>query len=273
MMKRLTVLLVTVFSFCLAAQPVVAQYTIWHSPLSLSSDEPQLTISHPASILAVMSRVETSSVGDLQWVHLGLTIPSNVVIDSVIVCYELSSSSSFISQVRLTTMKTPDAAAVLFDDGTDLTDVGPACYTTSTGSKTVGGTITLSLQLNFASTADWIDIGAVGIVVSPNVTSVTERNGTSASSGFELEQNYPNPFNPRTTIDYKVQKAANVRIDIFDTIGRRVRTLVDSFEPAGTFSVQWDGKDNHGVQLATGTYYYRMKTGNRTSVRKMLFLK
>jgi len=90
---------------------------------------------------------------------------------------------------------------------------------------------------------------------------------------FRLYDNYPNPFNPSTTIAYKVQKTANVRNDIFNSIGQRVRTLVDAVKPAGTYSTSWDGKNDNGVLLATGPYYYQMKAGSRMSAKKMLFLK
>ncbi|MFQ5706966.1 MAG: FlgD immunoglobulin-like domain containing protein [bacterium] len=271
-MKRFALSCIVLSLVGFSAQPTLAQYTIWHSPLTLSTDQSQLTINHKTQVTRGV-RVQTSSAGDNQWVYLGLTIPSNVVIDSVIVCYRLSSAASFISQIRLTTMKTPDVSLVLFDDPTDLTEVGPACYSTHLGGAVVNGAITLALRLNFANTADWIDIGAIGIVVSPTVTSVPEQNETGSPSNFSLGQNYPNPFNPSTTIDYDVQQKGSVRIDIYNSLGQPVRTLVDGIKPEGSYHATWDGRDNKGLLLPSGVYYYQMRVGDHTSARRMLLLK
>lgn len=272
-MKRFALSCLVILLVGFSALPSMAQYTLRLSPLTLSSDQSQLTLRHNTQVTAGV-RVETSSTGDLQWVYLGLTIPSNVVIDSVIICYRLSASASFISQIRLTTMKTPDFSLVLFDDPTDLTAVGPTCYSTYSAGVAVNGAITLALRLNFASTADWIDIGGIGIVVSSNMTSVSERKQTSTPVNFRLKQNYPNPFNPSTTIEYRTEEQGAVDILVYNSLGELVRKLVEGVRSKGSYRVTWDGKDSKGNPAPSGVYYYQlMVKGQARNARRMLLLK
>lgn len=98
-------------------------------------------------------------------------------------------------------------------------------------------------------------------------------NSGSLPTPYKLSQNYPNPFNPSTTIEYSVQKAEKVQIEIFNTLGQSVRTLVNESKSIGEYSITWDGKDDNGKRLATGTYFYQLRVGDFTSTKKMLFLK
>ncbi len=90
---------------------------------------------------------------------------------------------------------------------------------------------------------------------------------------FVLHQNYPNPFNPTTTITYSLPRSADVQIDIYNILGRRVIKLVDEFQKAGNHSIQWNGRDNHGNEAASGIYFYRISAGDKVRSRKMLLLK
>lgn len=88
-----------------------------------------------------------------------------------------------------------------------------------------------------------------------------------------LHQNFPNPFNPSTTIEYSLANAARVRIEIFDVGGRRIRTLVDAGKPAGPHRAVWDGRNERGVAVSSGIYFYRFRTDSFVSVKKMVLLK
>jgi hypothetical protein len=91
--------------------------------------------------------------------------------------------------------------------------------------------------------------------------------------GFVLNENYPNPFNPITTIKYEIPKNGNVRLVIYNIIGQEVATLVNTEQWAGKYSVRWNGTNQYGSQVATGTYFYVLKTNNNQSIKKMLLLK
>ncbi|TDI88976.1 MAG: T9SS type A sorting domain-containing protein [Caldithrix sp.] len=90
---------------------------------------------------------------------------------------------------------------------------------------------------------------------------------------FVLEQNYPNPFNPATTISYRLPIAENVSLMIYDLAGRQVRELVNEKKEAGSYTVQWDGKNQSGQTVATGLYIYQIRAGQFNQNRKMLFMK
>jgi len=90
---------------------------------------------------------------------------------------------------------------------------------------------------------------------------------------FSLAQNYPNPFNARTVINYSLPKDSEVRIDIYNILGQRVKTVVDEYQPAGYKTVVWDGTNQKGSAVGSGIYLYRIQAGDFTSSRKMLLLK
>ncbi len=85
---------------------------------------------------------------------------------------------------------------------------------------------------------------------------------------YELEQNYPNPFNPSTTIRYDLPARSHVRIDVFNILGQRVATLINSEQDAGTHEVLFNGS-----YFASGVYFYKLSSGSFTKVNKMIMLK
>ena len=88
-----------------------------------------------------------------------------------------------------------------------------------------------------------------------------------------LLYNYPNPFNPETSIVYSINKAGNVKIDIFNVRGQKVRTLVDSYRDTGEHVEIWNGQDDNNSNVASGVYYCVMRFNNHVDVKKMLLLK
>ena len=89
---------------------------------------------------------------------------------------------------------------------------------------------------------------------------------------FQLENPYPNPFNPQTTIPYTVSNLSDVELTIYNALGQRVRTLVQSRTLPGSYAVIWDGTDNFGNRVGTGAYYCRLlnSQGNTSSQRLLL---
>lgn len=88
-----------------------------------------------------------------------------------------------------------------------------------------------------------------------------------------LLQNAPNPFNPSTVIRFTLAKEAPTRLEVYDPMGRRVRTLVDARLPRGSHRVAWDGRDDQGRRLASGLYLYRLHSGSFSGIKKMLLLR
>ena len=90
---------------------------------------------------------------------------------------------------------------------------------------------------------------------------------------FELHQNYPNPFNPTTSINYDLPANEFVSINVFDLMGREVKTLVNKNQVAGFRSVQWNATNNLGQPVSAGMYIYTIQAGEFRHTRKMVLLK
>jgi hypothetical protein len=88
-----------------------------------------------------------------------------------------------------------------------------------------------------------------------------------------LKSNYPNPFNPETTISYSLAKQSKVSLQVFNILGQKVRTLVNETNNAGTHTVVWNGKDDSGNAVASGVYFYRLKSGTISQTNKMILMK
>ena len=94
-----------------------------------------------------------------------------------------------------------------------------------------------------------------------------------APKEFKLYQNSPNPFNPTTNIFYSLAKSSDVELTIYNLLGQKVKTLVNSRQQAKQYKVVWDGTNNQGVKVASGIYVYRLKAGDKVAVRKMILMK
>jgi hypothetical protein len=90
---------------------------------------------------------------------------------------------------------------------------------------------------------------------------------------YGLAQNYPNPFNPVTVISYSLPAYAQVKLEVFNILGQRVRSLVDCYQPPGDYRVVWDSRSQNGREVASGVYFYRLSAGDFSKSRKMLLLK
>ncbi len=89
---------------------------------------------------------------------------------------------------------------------------------------------------------------------------------------FSLCQNYPNPFKIRTIIKYGIPKKCHISINVYDSMGRLVRTLIDETKEPGYYKIFWDGKDNRGQRLPCGIYFYRMENEVYVSPLKIVIV-
>ncbi|MCX6165053.1 MAG: T9SS type A sorting domain-containing protein, partial [Ignavibacteriae bacterium] len=116
---------------------------------------------------------------------------------------------------------------------------------------------TISIINPIVETARWTQI-AVGI---NNISS-------EIPDKFQLHQNYPNPFNPTTNIKFDLAKESNVKLIIYDALGREIVTLVNQLMKPGFYSYSFNGKN-----LASGIYFYKIVTSEFTDIKKMLIMK
>ena len=102
-------------------------------------------------------------------------------------------------------------------------------------------------------------------------TGIRDRDGRQPE-GFRLGQNYPNPFNPSTVICYEIPSSGHIRLEVFDILGRKIRTIINGYESEGMGQAVWDGTDDNGNTVPAGVYLYSLAAGNNLQTRKMVLL-
>jgi len=100
-----------------------------------------------------------------------------------------------------------------------------------------------------------------------------EVTNTVVASSIKLMQNYPNPFNPETTIKYSLPVASKIVLNVYNTLGQEVRSLVNDFQYSGLKTVKWDGRNNAGVSVPSGVYVYKIETNNFVQSKKMIMMR
>jgi hypothetical protein len=102
-------------------------------------------------------------------------------------------------------------------------------------------------------------------------TPVIDNSGNAPD--FRLYDNYPNPFNPKTTIKFVINRVQKINLNIFDTQGRLITSLIDRQLYPGKYEVKWNGKNINNQTVASGIYFYQLRGKDHIIVKKMQFLK
>lgn len=138
------------------------------------------------------------------------------------------------------------------------------------------------LRIPRITSAGQIDTTEVILSVGANVAVTPEAIVVSAPSGkypltYRLQQNYPNPFNGSTTIQYEIpdQKTneTKIAIQIFNVLGQKVKTLINTPHDPGQYRITWNGTDESGNYVSSGIYFYRLITKNHVTTKKMIYVK
>ena len=106
----------------------------------------------------------------------------------------------------------------------------------------------------------------------PDATAVADEGGVQPD-GFLLAQNYPNPFNAETVIRYNIEREGGVSLSVFNLAGQQIRHLVRDLRAPGVYQSVWDGRDERGLEMASGVYIYRLQVGDLIEARKLLLLR
>ncbi len=117
----------------------------------------------------------------------------------------------------------------------------------------------------FSALTDAAGFYQVGLITS------VESNTNNLPDRFELGQSYPNPFSFSTAIPYQLKKGSDVRVTIYDILGREARKFVVGSQTVGSHNIVWDGRDNFGKRVASGIYFYKLQAGDESRARKMIF--
>ena len=105
------------------------------------------------------------------------------------------------------------------------------------------------------------------------VSTITDDGLQEGFKSFNLMDNYPNPFNPFTTLRYEILKDEKVEITVYDMSGRVVRKLLNNVQKAGQNHVQWNGLNDQGMTVSSGSYLYNIQAGGHGETRKMVLLR
>ncbi|MCH9006609.1 T9SS type A sorting domain-containing protein [candidate division KSB1 bacterium] len=105
------------------------------------------------------------------------------------------------------------------------------------------------------------------------IAGIKEHKNIILPESFHLYQNFPNPFNPRTAIQYDLPIESHVKLTVYNTLGKKVKTLIDENQSAGSHSAAWDGTNAKGGIIASGVYFYKIQAGAFIRTREMIFVK
>jgi len=144
-----------------------------------------------------------------------------------------------------------------------------------TGNSQVSFAVTSSSSndVQFNSKEGGVNPELVIVISSPSAAredGFADSPAEALPAEFSLSQNYPNPFNARTTIEYALPEAVQVRLAIYNSLGQLVRKLVDETQSAGYKSATWDGTDKHGRAVGSGLYFYRLDAGSHRMNGRMI---
>ncbi len=201
------------------------------------------------------SHIYRSSDGGWNWTEASQGLPTAVAVRN----FAFSGSTMFVG--------TSGGLFTSFNNGATWqpTDAGPTGPTDITA-LAVSGAL---LFAGDASTGLWVD------TLSRLVSDVNAEQDEERPVSFSLSQNYPNPFNPVTNIEYTVggfrhqaSGVSEVRLSVYDILGREVATLVNEKKAPGKYSVEFDASG-----LSSGTYFYRLEAGTFTETRKIVLLR
>ncbi len=110
-------------------------------------------------------------------------------------------------------------------------------------------------------------------IYTPDIVNGVE-SSSSQPYNYALHQNYPNPFNPTTKINYTIPQQSKVTLKVYEFLGRKIETLVNVVKSPAEHTVEWNGTNSNAQQVASGVYFYQLKTSSGyIYTRKMILAK
>ena len=228
--------------------------------------------------LQATTRIAAMTMSDnmpLKINHLPLEYEGTLAVPLDILFLEIDSSGYFV---------TCDSQVILNYDASDMPDhISFSLLDNRTGIEfDFQNTFELGLVTESKGSFDPVSSGPVGpypIIGEPRYTIfihygvLDQDKGEHLPTTFELHQNYPNPFNPITRINYDLPVMSDAKINVYDIMGRKVKTLLDEIQPAGYYEVMWNGTNSFGDRVSSGMYFYSIHSRNFNRSRKMIFMK
>ncbi len=161
-------------------------------------------------------------------------------------------------------------------DSIDQTMTGDLMTLTTAGPFTISPGATVQVAFALVAGANETELLTSAAQAKTRFDMATDANNNNDNilpNSYQLRQNYPNPFNPTTTIGFLLPSAANVRLEVYNVLGQRVKILLDEKQIAGVHEVEWDATDDSGSRVSSGIYFYRLQAGSYSDSKKMILLK
>ena len=203
----------------------------------------------------------------------GHTINFETMLDSIVLSWNGASYPEFETgpgfEYRLRIVQSNENGNIPYN----FTDISDTSFTFFPDSSTYEGPNNNYVWSLYTTEQDLPEVldGQSGVffVILPAMNTVSD----DIPSEFKLHLAYPNPFNPSTTIQYDLPKDSFVTIDIYNMMGRKVKTLLNDQIPAGRRSIVWDGTNKLNQAVSAGTYFYMISTNKYKSTKKLILLK
>ncbi|GAB4328576.1 MAG: hypothetical protein Kow0037_03020 [Calditrichia bacterium] len=152
-------------------------------------------------------------------------------------------------------------------------DADDNAYICEFGDGTNAGTLRVFNSSHQLQQSYTVNVGPVFVAIYDPAFSGFEYSTPKITENFQLEANYPNPFNPETRIPFRIQKSGYTKLEIFNILGKPIKTLVNENLVPGNYEVVWDGTNALNQQVASGIYFYRLVQNNQVQIKKMELLR
>ena len=154
------------------------------------------------------------------------------------------------------------------DDASALAATGVTCNPRAMAKSADGMTLYVA-DFSTSVIQKWTNANPVTLTIDDD----SQDDSPIVAKGYALNQAYPNPFNPSTTISYEVGRTGNATLKVFNLRGELIRILKEGWHFNGRHQVSWDGKDNSGMQVPSGTYIYRLSSAEVSFSKRVTFMK
>ena len=128
-------------------------------------------------------------------------------------------------------------------------------------------------QVSTVSVTEQTGLSDNSVEMTLSTSAIDNGNNAKVIRTDKLYDAYPNPFNPSTTIRIELQKTENVQLTIYNVVGQKVTTLFSGNLPSGSKLFKWNGKDFNGRSVASGLYFYQLRTKSTVQTKSLIFLK
>jgi photosystem II stability/assembly factor-like uncharacterized protein len=208
---------------------------------------------------------------DLVEIHAG-TLASSQAIGSFMISNVNTFGLTLTTQYLTSNSSTASDHSSFWDFGfpaimhiEDFQDFTPYYHTTND--------LLSNLTLGYFHENARLTIGTLALLAEIDSIANTISENRNFPINFKLEEPYPNPFNPTVNIEYSLTKADNISLEIFDILGKNIKTILYKNQAAGNYKLAWDGKNSSNHNVASGIYLLKFKTTNKNIVKKLILMR